>query len=143
MRVFATSIHLLTLVICMCAGGCSGKQGLVGLWQTETVRAALPGRTNFIDAYQTVEFLRDGSFKMGGGVITDGKRRAAAAAEFTGTYALIDANRLRLEVAPNQARPSDRIPLTVTFSLVGDELQMSKLITSAIPESQKYRRVKR
>jgi len=62
---------------------------------------------------------------------------------FAGTYVLVDTNHIRLEVAPNQARPSEKIPLTVTFSIAGDELVMSKLSASVVPETEKYRRVKR
>ena len=139
MRTFITTIFLSVLV--SFASGCSGAQGLVGSWQSETVRPALPGRTNVVESFQTVEFLKDGSFKMGSTITTDGKKQTMVV--FTGTYALVDTNHVRLEVAPNQARPSDKISLTVTYSIIGDELEMSKLITSVVPETQKYRRVKR
>jgi hypothetical protein len=101
----------------------------------------IPGHTNVVETYQTVDFLKDGSFKMGSAVTTDGDSRTTVV--FTGSYTLIDTNHVRLEVAPNQARPSDKIPLTVKFSIVGDELEMSKLTSSVVPETQKYRRVKR
>ena len=132
--------------ICLCvlfsfASGSSGAQGLVGSWQSETVRPALPGRTNVVESYQTVEFLKDGSFKMGSTITIDGKKQTMVV--FTGTYALVNTNHVRLEIAPNQARPSDKIPGTVTYSIVGDELEMSKLTTSVVPETQRYRRVKR
>ena len=139
MRTFITS-SLLALVI-SCACGCSQAQGLVGSWQTETVRPALPGRTNVIESYQTVEFLQDGSFKMGSTITTDGKKQTMVV--FTGTYASVDTNHVRLEVASQVPGATNKTPLTVWFSIVGDELEMSKLITSVVPETQKYRRVKR
>lgn len=134
-------ISILLIVLISLASGCSGAQGLVGSWQTETVRLVLPGRTNVVELYQTVEFLKDGSFMMGSVLTTDGEKRTGVV--FSGTYALVDTNHVRLEIAPNQARPSDKIPLTVTFSIVEDRLEMSKIITSVVPETQKYRRVKR
>jgi len=114
---------------------------LVGLWQTETLRPTLPGRTNIIESHQTVEFLKEGSFKMGSTIATDGDKRTAVV--FTGTYVLIDTNHVRLEVASGVPGSTNKTPLTVTFSLVGAELEMSKLTSSVVPETQKYRRVKR
>src|SRR3954467_4229724 len=127
-----TFITICLGVLTSFASGCSGAQGLVGSWQSETIRPALPGRTNILESYQTVEFLKDGSFKMGSTIITDGQKQTLVV--FTGTYALVDTNHVRLEVAPNQARPSDKIPLTVTFSIVGNELEISKLTSSVVPE---------
>jgi len=98
-------------------------------------------RTNILESYETVEFLKDGSFKMAFAIGTDGDKRTGVI--FRGTYALIDTNHVRLEVASNQARPSDKVPLTVRISIVGSELEMEKLIPSVVPETQKYRRVKR
>jgi hypothetical protein len=131
---------LIALVVSLCASGCSGAQGLVGSWKTETVRTTFPGRTNILESYQTVDFLKDGSFKMGSAVTTDGDKRTEVI--FMGTYVLTDTNHVRLEVAANQSGPSNKIPLTVTFRIVGDELEMSKFISSVVPETQKYRRVK-
>jgi hypothetical protein len=141
MRNSVTSIWMLAVVVCLGACGCSGAQGLVGLWQTETVRMTVANRTNILESYETVEFLKDGSFKMASGISTDGDKRTGVI--FRGTYALIDTNHVRLEVASNQARPSYKVPLTVRFSIVGSELEMEKLIPSVVPETQKYRRVKR
>jgi hypothetical protein len=141
MRNSLTPIWLLALVTFLGASGCSGAQALVGLWQTETARMTVANRTNIVEYYETMEFLKDGSFKMSVALTTDGQKRTSVF--FTGTYALIDTNHVRLEVAPNQARPSDKIPLTVDFSIVGDKLEMSKVIPSVVPETQKYRRVKR
>ena len=139
MRTSITPICLALLI--SCAPGCSKAQGLVGSWQTETVRPALPGRTNILESYQTVEFLKDGSFTMGGTITTDGEKRTGTV--FTGTYVLIDTNHVRLEIASQLPGSTNKTPLTVTFSIVGDELEMSKPITSVVPETQKYRRVKR
>ena len=104
------------------------------------MRMSPPGRTNIVESYHTLEFLRDGSFKSGGAITTDGEKRTLVA--FTGTYALIDTNHIRLEIAPSRAQPSDKIPLTVKFSIVGDELEIEKFNTNVVPATQKYRRVK-
>jgi len=139
MRTFIATIYFCVLI--SFASGCSGAQGLVGSWQSETVRPALPGRTNIVESYQTVEFLKDGSFKMGSTITTDGQKQALVV--FTGTYALVDTNHIQLEITPDGARPSDRVPMTVTFSIIGDELEMSRLTSSVVPETVKYRRSKR
>jgi len=136
-----TFITICLFVLTSFASGCSEAQGLVGSWQSETVRPALPGRTNIVESAQTVEFLNDGSFKMGSTFTTDGQKQTLVV--FTGTYALVDTNHVRLEVASGVPGSTNKTPLTVTFSLVGDELEMSKLTSSVVPETQKYRRIKR
>ena len=138
MRTFFTPICL-ALVI-SCASGCSQAQGLIGLWKTETLRPPVPGRTNIVESYQTLEFLKDGSFKMGSTISIDGKKETMVV--FTGTYALVGTNHVRLEIASRLPGSTNKTPLTVTFSIVGDELEMSKLTSSVVPETQKYRRIK-
>lgn len=145
MGISVIQLCMLAVVVSLGPCGCSGAEGLVGLWKTKTVRVTVPGRTNIVESYQTVEFLKDGAFKIGASVITDGDKRTQglfSGIYFSGTYALIDTNHVRLEVAPNQARPSDKVPLTRRFSIVGSELEVENLI-SDVPETQKYRRVKR
>ncbi len=141
MRNSVTAIWMLAVVVCLGACGCSGAQGLVGLWQTETVRMTVANRTNILESYETVEFLKDGSFKMASAIGTDGNKRTGVI--FSGTYALIDTNHVRLAVASNQTRPSDKVRVTVRFSIVGNELEMEKLVPSVVPEIQKYHRAKR
>ena len=98
------------------------------------------GRTNTIEAYETIEFLKDRSFKIGSVITTDGDRRTSVL--FSGTYVLIDTNHVRLDLAPSQAQPAYKIPMTLLFSIVGDELELPKMITSVVTETTKYRRVK-
>jgi hypothetical protein len=141
MRFSLTSFSLLALVISIAASGCSGEQGLVGFWRTETFRRTLPGRTHIFGSYQTVEFLKDGSFKMGNTINTDGDRRRFTV--FSGTYTLIDTNHIRLEVASNVPGDTNKTPLTVRVRISGDELEMDKLSSSVVPETQKYRRARR
>jgi len=141
MRIFVPLVWILHVVAVLGACGCSGAQGLVGLWQTETVRITVANRTNILESYETVEFLKDGSFKMASTIGTGGDKRTGVV--FSGTYTLIDTNHIHLEVASNQARTSDKLPLTVRFSIIGSELEMERLIPSVVPETQKYRRVKR
>lgn len=145
MRNCVTPIWMLAVVVSLGSCGCCGAQGLAGLWQTDTLRSGMkryPGAHTFIlESYETVEFLKDGSFKMASAVSTDGDKRTNVI--FSGTYALIDTNHLRLDVTSNQTRPSDMVPLTVRFSIVGSELEMEKLNPSIVPKTQKYRRVKR
>ena len=141
MRTSITSVWLLGLVVSICASGCSGAQGLVGLWRTEAVRRTPTGRTNIVEAYDTVEFLKDGSFKISGVITTDGDKRTGVV--FSGSYTLIDTNHVRLEVVPNSKRPDSKIPLTVSFTISGDQLEMDALTSSVVSETKKYRRAKR
>lgn len=99
-----------------------------------------PGRTNLVESYHTLEFLKDGSFTSGGAIITDGEKRTLVG--FRGTYTLIDTNHIRLEIALSQGRSSGKIPVTNNFSVVGDELEIKTLNTNAVPKTTKYWRVK-
>ena len=100
-----------------------------------------PGRTNVVEAYETVEFLRDGSFKISDSIITDGKKQTQAM--FSGSYKLTDANHVRLEVTPLFVPGAEKITVTALCQMDRDELELPKFITSVVPETKKYRRVKR
>ena len=141
MRNSVTPIWMLPVVVCLGACGCSGAQGLVGLWQTDTARMMPPGHTNVVEAYETAEFLKDGSFKQSTVFSTDGKKKQVLVF-FYGTYSLIDTNHVRLELTPISVRPSDKVSVTVQFNIAGNKMEMDKLIPSAVVETQKYRRVK-
>jgi hypothetical protein len=115
---------------------------LVGLWRTETIRTSPTGDTNkTVEAYETVEFLKDGSFNITGVMkLRDGKEVAFPTG---GTYTMVDTNHVRLELAPNPTRPDIKLPFKVSFTISGDQLEMGAISSSVIPETKKYQRVKR
>ncbi len=135
-------IWLVIILAFTCTCGCSRAQGLVGLWRTDTVRVSLTGDTNKTEeTYQTAEFLTNGSFKITGVIKSrDGKEMAVP---MGGTYTLLDTNHVRLELAPNSMRPDMKIPLTVSFGISGDNLEMDAITSSVVAEKTKYRRVTR
>ena len=114
---------------------------LVGLWQTETNQWSAPGHTNRVEAVETIEFLRDHSFTITEVTVLDGKRWTNVS--YTGSYTVLGTNRASLKFVPHNippgAKPSSH---AVSCSVVGDELEIPKLITSVVPEYKRYRRVK-
>jgi hypothetical protein len=140
MRNVVFSVLLIALAVALVACGRPSAQGLVGLWQAEAEQGGSPGHANVMQSSQTVEFLKDGSFKMSSSFVMDGKRQTHDF--FTGAYTLIDSNHVRLEIASNVPNSTNSLSLTVTFSLAGNRLEMSKLTSSVVTETTKYRRVK-
>jgi hypothetical protein len=133
---------LLALAIAACLGYRCNADGLVGLWQTETNRWNAPGHTNTVEAVGAIEFFSDRSFKITEVTVQNGKRWTNI--PYTGIYAVLGTNRASLNFVPQDippgAKPSSH---TVVCSVVGDELELPKLITSVVPEYRRYRRVKR
>ena len=136
MRTSITYIWFVALLASICLSGSSRTEGLVGLWRTETVRTSPTGNTNV-----TVEFLKDGSFKMTG--VMKGRDGKEMTFPMSGTYTMVDTNHVRLELAPNSTRPDMKIPLTVSFTISGDQSEMDAITSSVVPEKTKYRRVER
>jgi hypothetical protein len=142
MRTFTISIWFFALSSCLLVCSCSRAEGLVGVWRTEMARVSPAGDTNnMVEAYETVEFSEDGAFKLTG--VMKGQDGKEVAVPMSGTYTIVDTNRVRLEIAPNSARPDMKIPLTVSFTISGDQLEMGALTVSVVPEKKKYRRLKR
>ena len=114
---------------------------LLGLWQTETNRWSDPAGTNKVEAVETIEFFRDHSFKIAEIAVLNGKRWTNVS--FAGTYVALGTNRVSLKLIPQNIGPTATPPsLTVTCSVVGNELEIPKFIPSVIPEYKKYRRAK-
>jgi hypothetical protein len=132
---------VLALSIAACHGQKWHADLLVGLWQSETNRWSAPGHTNKVEAAGTIEFFSDRSFKITEVTVLNGKWWTNV--PYTGTYAVLGTNRASLKFVPQDippgAKPSSH---TVVCSVVGDELELPKLITSVVPEYRRYRRVK-
>ncbi|HEV2207963.1 MAG TPA: hypothetical protein VG167_04265 [Verrucomicrobiae bacterium] len=141
-------IHQITvapLVLALSITACLGQKwqadSLVGLWQTETNRWSAPGRTNKVEAVETIEFLSDHSFKITEVTVLDGKRWTNV--PYIGTYTVLSTNRARLNFVPQNVPPGATSPShAVSCFIVGDELEIPKLIASVVPEYRKYHRVK-
>jgi hypothetical protein len=108
---------------------------LVGLWQSERTR------TNKVEGFETVEFFNDRSFKIAEVIILDGKRSTNV--PYTGTYTIVGTNQVSMKVITHDIPPGATAPpLTVTSSIVGNELKIPKFITGVVPEYERYRRAK-
>ena len=132
---------LFTLVIAALLGQRCQAGGLLGLWQTETNQWRATGHTNRIEVVETIQFFGDNSLKVTEVTVADGKRWTIV--PYTGTYSILTTNRASLKFIPqNIPTGATARSLTVSCSIVGDELEFPKLITSVVPENKRYRRVK-
>ena len=111
------------------------------MWQTDTTHFSLTGDTNqTVEAYETAEFLKDGSLKFTN--LMKSRNGKETAIPMDGTYTMIGPNLFRLEIAPNPTRPDIRIRLHVSFTISGDSLE-TVVRGSVFPAKTKYWRVKR
>lgn len=133
---------VLTLTIAALLGRRCHADNLLGLWTTVTNRWSATGYTNRAERFRTVEFFKDHSFEITVVTVLDGKRWTNV--PYTGTYTILGTNRVTLNVTflevPLRAKEHSR---TVSCSLLGNELEIPKFITSVVPEYDRYRRVKR
>ncbi|HWC61264.1 MAG TPA: hypothetical protein VHC44_16340 [Verrucomicrobiae bacterium] len=144
MRTSTVLQALLTTLIFAFLCDCSQAQSLIGLWRTDpiTVRGSRPGQTNITaESYQTAEFLKDGTFKIAD--VLKGSNGKDLVIPQGGTYTILDTNHVRLEFISVPTRPDMKIPLTVSFTISADQLEMDAITSSVVPEKTKYRRVKR
>lgn len=141
MRLLAKQALLLILMLSAFGARCWCADGLVGTWRTEMTRQSQPGTTNTVESFGVISFLKDGSLKMSDVLIINGDRHTNVS--FRGTYTMTSSNRTVLTLLAQDvpARSYPR-PVTLSCSVTGDELLISKLITSVVPEHRKYRRVK-
>lgn len=132
---------LLTLVVAALLGHRCQAAGLLGLWQTETNQWRATGHTNRVEVVETIQFFGDNSFKLTEVTVADGKRWTNV--PYTGTYTILATNRASLKFIPQNIPPGAAArSLTVSCSIIGDELEIPKLITSVVPEYKRYRRAK-
>ena len=139
----SAKIHLLLLVTVTLsiADCCRAAESLVGLWQTETVRQSAPGHPNAVEEFQAVEFSKDGSFEIRDVLMADGKRWTNV--PFSGTFTMTATNQASLKLTAHNIPPGSTPPyLTVSCSIIGNELKLPAFSSSAVPEYKRYRRVK-
>jgi ribosomal protein L40E len=133
----ASAVAILTAA---CLLYCLRPKGLIGLWRTGTFRTSPTGHEDKIaESYQTAEFLKNGSFKLTAVMKLPGGKDLIFPQQ--GTYTMIDSNHVRLNFTPISNRPDAIIPLTVSFTISGNQLQMDTISSGVIAEKTKYRRV--
>jgi len=139
MRLLAKRV-LLILMLAHLAQDVAVRMVSSGLGRHMT-RRTQPGTTNTVESFGVVTFLKDGSLKMSDVMIINGDRHTNVS--FRGSYTMVSSNQTLLTLLAQDvpARSYPR-PLTLSCSVTGDELLISKLITSVVPEYRKYRRVK-
>jgi hypothetical protein len=139
-RPTATIRFSILFIFCLLCG-CSHAGSLIGEWRSDSVTWSPPNATNRFEVYSTVTFTKEGSFQMHSFVNIP--PRSELPVPLKGTYRLLDTNHMVLEVAPNDAFPSNKVPLTVSYSLVGDKLVLPVISLSVVTETRTYRRVKK
>src|SRR5262249_11800357 len=118
---------LLALAIAALPVHRSHADSLLGLWQTETNHWGAPGHTNKVEGVETIEFFKDHSFRIAEIAVLDGKRWTNIS--FTGTYVILGTNEVSLKLVPQNIAPTATPPsLTISCSVVGDELEIPKFI---------------
>jgi hypothetical protein len=100
----------------------TASETIVGLWRAES------------DTNSIVKFQKDGSFHMESANHIQGKELGFPV---NGSYKIGDTNHIILEVVPNAAAPSDKIPFTVLYQISGGELWLQTIDIE--PEVVKYR----
>ena len=118
---------------------CSKAPGLVGLWETDRVRVKPPGYSDFVEAYETVQFFKEGSFKFT--EVTRGNDGKALGIPMSGTFTIVDNSHLRLEVATNYLQPDSKTTVTVSFNVSGNQLELDAIPSSVIAGTKKYHKV--
>lgn len=139
MRITITKLLLPVFLILL--SGCSHAASLVGVWRTDPAKWDNPtGHTNKVEGFYRFEFLTDGTFKFGQFIKVVGGQELPMPLAFGGKYQVVDSSHIKLEVSKGPATPSGGTPMTVTYSISGDTLDLQGL--SEITKTTKYRRVK-
>jgi hypothetical protein len=104
-----------------------GADSLVGKWRCETLTNA------------TVEFLKDGSFHL---TAVDHAGGREIFVPMSGSYRIVDTNHIILRIVPAASvAPSNSVPITLSYALSGDELQLQTIDVQW--GARTYRRTKR
>jgi hypothetical protein len=132
---------LVSVIFAVSFGDCCHPDSFVGLWQTETTHRSVPGHTNTVEAIEVVEFFKDRSFKIADVLIVDGQGWTNVS--FRGTYTLIGTNQASMKITALNIPPGSAPPsLTVSCSIIGNELEIPKFTASVAAEFKRYRRAK-
>ncbi len=119
-------------------GPCCRADDLVGIWKSDTNHATV-WQTNRLDGFQTVEFLKDHSFRIADVLVINGAAKTNVA--YSGTYVMTATNRVTLRLLTAEGATVSK-PMTLSGTVTGDELELPKLIPSVVAEVRKYHRVK-
>lgn len=84
--------------------------------------------------------MKDGTFKFGQFIKNVGGQELPMPMAFGGKYQVVGSNHIKLEVSESPATPPGGKPMTVTYSISGDTLDLHGL--SEITKTTKYHRVK-
>jgi hypothetical protein len=141
----STRHHHITLVLSVAltvtVGYFCRADNFTGRWQTQTNHWSTPAYTNKLEAFETIEFFRDHSFKMAAIVIIDGK--AGTNVSFLGTYTTATTNSATLDAVFQNLPPgTNSLRIALPCTIDGDELAVLRAIPSVLPEYTKYRRAK-
>jgi hypothetical protein len=137
-RAIITILSLLRFALVLLCS-CSNAGSLVGEWRSDSIKWTPPQSTNQLELYTSVTFSKEGSFETHNFINT--QPRTELPVPLKGTYNVLDTNTMMLQIAPNDAFPSNRIPLTVTYSLSEDVLTLPALPASPVSRNVTYRRV--
>jgi len=140
MRLSITTLFL-SVLLSIISAGCSHAESLVGVWRTDPAQWENPtGHTNKVEGFYRIEFLKDGAFKFGQFIKGVGGQELPMPLAFGGKYQVVDTSHLKLEASKSPATPSGGKPITVSYSISGDTLDLQGL--SDITKTTKYHRVK-
>jgi hypothetical protein len=116
------------------------KDKLIGEWRTEPVTWNHPMNTNHVAFYTTVTFSEDRAFKMQ--TFMNSEPRQEMPMRYQGFYRVLNTNRMVLEIAPDASHPTNTIPLTVDYTLIGNELTLPELNSSVVATRVTYHKAK-
>ncbi len=136
----STIVFGVTILIAIGIFYCLRPKGLVGRWRTDTFLTNPTGHEEkTVNGYQTLEFLKNGSFKLSCLMKVQGGKDFVISQQ--GTYTIADSSHVQLNFTPLTNRPDMKIPLRVSFTVSGSQLEMDAITSSVVPEKTKYRRV--
>ena len=139
MRLSITKLSLPVLLVFL--SGCSHAESLVGVWRTDPAQWDNPtGHTNKVEGFYRIEFLKDGTFKFGQFIKGVSGQELPMPLALGGKYQVVDSNHIKLEVSKSATTPSGGKPMTASYSISGDTLDLQGL--SDITKTTKYHRVK-
>lgn len=131
---------LLLSVFLVFLSGCSHGVSLVGVWRSDPAQWDNPtGHTNKIEGFYQIEFLQNGTFKFGQFIKGVSGQEVPMPLAFGGNYQAVDSSHIKFEVSKSPTTPSGGKPVTVTYSISGNTLDLQGL--SAITKTTKYHRV--
>ncbi len=87
-----------------------------------------------------IEFSKDGAFKFGSFMKGVTGQELPLPLTFAGKYQVVDSSHVKLSVSKGVTVPSSGSPMTLSYSISGDTLELQGL--SDITKAAKYHRVR-